>query len=233
MSQEKPILDYASPPPTAAKFPTPVRRIVILFLLPALALPFVKYAASDSPLSIVAEALHWTRPDSAFGIMLGLSFFVGIPLVLCHLRLLAFGELSKIECWAGYAVAALAMAPIVAVLSMIAIDRFTNDLHLWTGRTLLTAQVLTLAAVVIAFGVCVIWFLGKRVSHGTRICACLSIPYAAGLLFWGILIGIEETRHLQLGYALSLSVIVGTLIELTALAVMAFRGRLSREISVR
>ncbi|MCL2648406.1 MAG: hypothetical protein FWD61_15595 [Phycisphaerales bacterium] len=112
MSQENRVLEYESPLPraTEARFPTGVRLIVILCLLPALVLPFVDYAELISPLDIAArffrQAVH--RWDGRTVIdMLGLYFFVGIPLVLCHLRLLIFGELSKIESWAGYVVVVL------------------------------------------------------------------------------------------------------------------------------
>jgi len=83
----------------------------------------------------------------------------------------------------------------------------------------------------IAFSVCVVWLLGKRISHGTRVCACLCIPYVAGLLSSGIFIGIDAIGgaysihpRLRFGYMLSWLVVVGCLIELTTLAVMAFRG---------
>ncbi|MCL2648548.1 MAG: hypothetical protein FWD61_16340 [Phycisphaerales bacterium] len=226
MPKENLILDYSSPP-TVVKFPTPIRLIVLLFILPALVLPFVEYAVSIvSPLTAATEFFHrvvlrWTA--QIFLAMLGLPFFVGIPLVLCHLRLLIFGELSKMERWTGFVVAVLGMAPVVAIISYVAIQLFFDHTGHWTKQEILAIGILVVPAVVIAFGVCVVWLLGKHVSHGTRICACLCITYAMGLIFCAVLIGIYDPKHLSFGYWLSLPVIVGCLIDLTTLAVMAFR----------
>ncbi|MCL2640824.1 MAG: hypothetical protein FWD53_08270 [Phycisphaerales bacterium] len=46
MSQENLVLDYASSQSATVKFPTTVRVIVLLFILPTLALPFVEYTGS-------------------------------------------------------------------------------------------------------------------------------------------------------------------------------------------
>ena len=94
MSQERPILDYASPQPMTAKFPTPIRLTVLLFILPALALPFVEHYFRCTPLHIagkffmdIMEIFKENFPgEIGLIIMAGLNFFVGIPLVLCHLR---------------------------------------------------------------------------------------------------------------------------------------------------
>ncbi|MCL2640818.1 MAG: hypothetical protein FWD53_08240 [Phycisphaerales bacterium] len=223
MSPQPPILDYDSSQPTTVKFPTLIRLIVLLFILPALALPFVTFAGYPdwSPMDLVAEffraANSWDR--FPFFTAMGLMLFVGIPLVLCHLRVLIFGELSKMEIWAGYIVAALGMASVATFLIALAIYNFT-DLDP-TVRYNLPIGTLLVPTVVIAFGTCVVWFLDKRVSHDTRIGACLCIPYTAGLLFW--MIGIGLPYNLKFGFMLSLPVIVGNLIELTTLAVLAFR----------
>jgi len=233
MSQQNPILlDYAPPSQMTVKFPTPIRLIALLFILPALALPFVKYAGSDSPLDLIMEnfprlaAGNRTHP---LWIMAGLCFCAGIPLLLCHLRLLIFGELSKIETWAGYGVAFLGMGPAVMVLSVFTFDCFTNYIGLYIvheSLRLTIGALMVVAAIVIVFGARAVWLLGKRISHGTRICACLSISCVAPLLLFGILVGvhtISRSERLRLGYWLSLLVIAGCLIELTTLAVMALR----------
>jgi len=229
MPQENLILDYA-PPPMMVKFPTIVRVIVLLFILPALALPFVEYVWSISPL----EAAEWFFErlvrdwhEELWLYMHGLFFFTGVPLVLCHLRLLIFGELSRIEARLGYIMAALGMAPVVAVMGWLAIHVFS----FWYDGTRSMRDVqpvivmLAVSTGVIAFGVCVVWLLGRRISHGTRVCGCLCIPYATGLLWCAVSFGWAGSRDLYLGYWLSLPVMVGGLIEITTLAVMAFRGR--------
>ncbi|MCL2647508.1 MAG: hypothetical protein FWD61_10975 [Phycisphaerales bacterium] len=238
MSQENLVLEYDSRP-IGPRFSTVVRRIVLLFILPALVLPFVEHIGTVSPWDSVANFFYRTGHDRWNSLTIsiatdGLIFFVGIPLVLCHLRLLILGELSKMETWAGYVVAVLGMAAVAISLSMIAIDLFpgyTNGTWMMREWLIITGAFMV-PAVVIAFGACVVWFLGKRVSHGTRVCACLCIPYAAGLLSCAISIGIGAIGgfyisypKLRFGYTLSLLVIVGTLIELTTLAVMAFRRR--------
>jgi len=233
MSQEKPILEYAAPQLFEVKFPTLIHLIVLLLTLPALALPFVgyvRYVEQISPLEAAVEFFRYTSSSSALDLrdltMPGLFFFVGIPLALCHLRLLIFGELSRIEVWLGYIIAVLGIVPVAWYMGIFAINLFRYGSG-WTVQTLLhVIGPRVLLAGVIAFGFCVVWFLGRRVSHGTRICSCLCILYTAGLLFCVAYIGINRFSlpyYLSFGYALSLPVIVGGLIELTTLSVMAFR----------
>ncbi|MCL2639914.1 MAG: hypothetical protein FWD53_03620 [Phycisphaerales bacterium] len=230
MPQENLILDYA-PPPLTAKFPTTVRVIVLLFILPALALPFAEYIWSISPLEAAERFFRLLKrggkEDFLWLYMHGLFFFTGIPLVLCHLRLLIFGELSKIEAWLGYIMAALGMAPVVAVMGWFASHIVFSSYDSFRSiRDALPAIVAFAGAVgVIAFGICLVWLLGRRISPGTRVCACLCIPYTTGLLWCAVLFGWDGPKGLYLGYWLSLPVIVGGLIELTTLAVMAFRRR--------
>ncbi|MCL2645728.1 MAG: hypothetical protein FWD61_01840 [Phycisphaerales bacterium] len=157
MPKENLVLEYA-PPPITTTFPTNVRLIVILFLLSALPLPFVLYVSAASPLAAAVwffrEVIDgWNSQIWLF--MMGLFFFVGIPLVLCHLRLLIFGELSKMEIWGGYIVAALGMAPVAAVMSYFAINLldYTGG---WTLEGMLAIGTLVVPAVVTAFGATVV-----------------------------------------------------------------------------
>jgi len=218
-----------------------VRLVVLLFVLPAVVLPFVKHVGTESPWDDVANFFqqpgHYRWNSVTISVATGgLIFFVGIPLVLCHLRLLIFGELSKIEVWIGRVVAFLGMAAVMTSLCMFAIYFYPAFMDgVWPMQIwlILAGSLLVVPAVVIALGVCIVWFLGKRVSQGTRICACLCIPYVAGLLSSRLCIGIVTiggfdflgSLKLRVGYTLSWLVIVGCLIELTALAVMAFRRR--------
>ena len=238
MSQENLILEYGSQPMTV-KFPTSVRLIVLLFILPALVLPFVERIGSVSPWDEVANFYYRTDATRWYRVTIGMAaegliFFAGIPLVLCHLRLLIFGELSRIERWGGYVVAVLGMAATAIFMKDFAIERLPGSMKgvLMMREWQILIGAFTVPVVVIAFSVCVVWFLGKRVSHGTRVCACLCIPYVAGLLSSGIFIGIDAIGgaysihpRLRFGYMLSWLVVVGCLIELTTLAVMAFGGR--------
>ncbi|MCL2648338.1 MAG: hypothetical protein FWD61_15235 [Phycisphaerales bacterium] len=234
MSKGNLVLDYASQPIAApVKFPTVVRLIVLLFILPALVLPFVGHPNWPSPLQALAVAFQreWMGDHKqmiCFYTMV-LSGFVGIPLVLCHLRVLIFGELSRIEVWAGYVVAFLGMASVATCLSL-----FAN--HLLSSldqrvRSLWPIVHLSMPTVAIAFGTFVVWSLGKRISHSTRICAGLSITYAASLLLWvmacsGFQQNLMAFIHVRtFSHALTLLVIVGTLVEITTLAVVAFRWR--------
>ncbi|MCL2641355.1 MAG: hypothetical protein FWD53_10950 [Phycisphaerales bacterium] len=238
MPTSPPILDYASPPVVAkVEFPTFVRLVVLLFIVPALAMPFVTFGGT-SPLNTVADFFQmsydclktdlkaFSEMATGWGVF-GLNIFVGIPLVLCHLRVLIFGKLSRIESWAGYVVAILGTAPAVMVMSSLVI-RFlyaSKHAHLYAFfRKMLLWSVgfLVVYAVVIAFGAVVVWFLGRRVSHGTRICACLCIPYMAGLLALALCF-VDSPYPCGSSYLLLLSVIVGCLIEIATLAVMAFR----------
>ena len=251
MSQEKLVLEYASSQPAVVRFPTVVRVIVLLFILPALVLPFVEHLKSAPPLYHVVYFFRRPSYGDFFGVfpfMLCLNFFVGIPLVLCHLRLLIFGEFSRIERWGGYAVAFLGMACVATALSLFAVRAFqyykdiTTYKDIATEEMLLIAGIFILPVVVIAFGTIAVCFLGKRVSHGTRICACLCISYVAELLCYMAYDGYMTyslscltflTHHspkkfwdyVTFRYALPWLVIVGCLIEVTTLAVMAFRRR--------
>ena len=227
MEKETPILDYASQRIAAAKFPTVVRVIVLLLLSPALVQPFLEYTDLFSPLSDAAEffsqiaAGHW---KGEFGrSVLGLNFFIGIPLVLYHLRMLIFGELSRMESWVGYIAVFLGMA--FAVITLGISVRYLLDFSRTWGRGEWSLMwVYMVFVVVIAFGACVVGFLGKRASHGMRIGAFLCVLFAANLLFCAIGFGINAGR-LYLGYALALPVLAGTLLELTTLTVLAFRRR--------
>ncbi|MCL2640821.1 MAG: hypothetical protein FWD53_08255 [Phycisphaerales bacterium] len=237
MSQEKPILDYASPPIVAkVEFPTFVRRIVLLLILPALALPFVEHIES-SPLDDVINDFHWAKyyaDNLVFCIILCISaimralfFFAGIVAALCYLRVRISGELSKVEIWVGYVVAGLGMASVMWTLFR-AVDFIRIVFEAYGYERALTVQHLgewIVPAVVLAFGTFVVWSLGKRISHATRICACLCIPYAAHLANWEWVITVTPCYWQYWGIfdVLALSVIVGCLIELTTLAVLAFR----------
>jgi len=237
MPQENPILDYASPPIVATvKFPTFVRLVVLLLILPALAMPFVTFWGA-SPLNTAADffgLMHYFPGMSleAFSEMavgwgiFGLNVFVGIPLVLCHLRVLVFGELSRVERWVGYVVAILGTAPAVMVMSSLVIRFLYASKHVhfafFRKMQLSSVALLVVYAVVIAFGAVVVWFLGRRISHGTRICACLCIPYTAGLLALAMCIA-DDSHPCGSSYLLLVSVIVGCLIEIATLTVMAFR----------
>ena len=245
MSKENLILDYASPQPIAVRFPTAVRRIVLLFILPALVLPFVKYGSySGSPLDATAELFRlithrwkgYPWGDSVYLLaMLGPIFFVGIPLVLYHLRLLIFSKLSKIEIWTGYILAILGMVLIATTLTLMACSDFgiistTFSRGMYLVRLFRQPHVLIVFTSMIALSIFIVVFLGKRISHDTRVCACLCITYMAGLLLGCMLIeyeivGSDPPHHFNLGFSLSLPVIAGCWIELTTLAVMAFRRR--------
>jgi len=125
----------------------------------------------------------------------------------------------------GYIVAALGAMLVMAMLSLFAIQVFNHTaLHSAFWKIYRTGIVLCAgAAVVIAVGAVVVWFLGNRVSHGTRICACLCIPYMMKLFINAVAYTIPTFYGFYFGYTLSLLVIVGCLIEITTLAVMAFR----------
>ncbi|MCL2648667.1 MAG: hypothetical protein FWD61_16970 [Phycisphaerales bacterium] len=231
MHKENLILDYDSSPPTATKIPTIIQLIVLLFILPALAQPFVAYVGTRSPLNNVIEFFRLMNYDwYAFSslALFGLMFCMGIPLVHCHLRALIFGELSKIEIWAGYIVATFGMVFAVEGLRYSAITLYLYERE-WVLEQKLDLLALIVPTVVLAFGVFIVWLLGKRISHDTRVCACLCIPYVVSLLHWVIydvnswLIDEIGRWSFSLGLAISLSVIVGTLIEITTLTVMAFQ----------
>ena len=209
MSQHPPILDYASPSFTAKmKLPPTVRLIVLLLILPTL--------LSTSLLMAMVEYFDLVS------LVLGTPFLVGISLVLCHLRLLIFGELSKIERRIGYIVTGLGIVSIAASAGLVVILAFEKGIGVLDIRL---AVAFATASVVIAFGACVVCFLGKRISHGTQVCACLCISYAACLLLQNIAFGWNDPVNSNLGNWLSLPVIAGCLIEITTLTMMAFRRR--------
>jgi len=263
MSQQNPILDYASSPTVAtAKFPTSVRLIVLLFILPAVMLPLVVYYKTETPLQTVVWFFPWREWRDWWNgggggwsggwsgyrwhhfvhvASHGLHFLVGIPLVLCHLRLLISGKLSKIEIRVGYIAAAFGMIPVTTAISLTTINLFLGNYRWIYDPILWTTVELLPPAIVIAFGTYAVCRLGKRISHGTRICAYLCISYAAGLLHLSVRTMLHspqcfEPRYVfyslknawwTCGYVIALVVIVGCLIELTTLAVMAFRRRSS------
>ena len=234
MPKENPVLDYDSQP-IAARFPTVLRLVVLLFMLPALVGPFVPYAQAKSPeiRSLVGELVDMATYSSSyietfFGLLLFSPFvFAGIPLVLYQFRMLNFGKLSKTEIVIGYVLAGLYMLPVVPILLVIAAGFIMNDLGYEDISYLLGYGVAFAApTVVIVFGVLVFWFLGKRISPSTRACACMCVSYGTFLLLAALAVGTElGFSNLRIGYALSLPVIAGALIELTTLGVLAFHRR--------
>jgi len=237
MSRENRILEYASPSPTImVKFPTVVRVIVLLFLFPTLVIPLLAYMARTPPLAAAAEFFsqvmeHFASPD--------ILVVLGFPLVLCHVRLF-FGELSRVEVWVGYAVAALGIVSFAIGVSRGIIHYLPGYKHYEMSFIMPIIAGYIVPAVVIALGACVVWILGKRVSHGTRICACLCILSAAGWLSQAVypyatfLFGGDPRiyQYFRLSDKLHIgAVIVGNLIELTTLAVMAFRGNCHQSLT--
>ena len=223
MSQENPILEYASPPITAkVKFPTAVRVVVLLLIWPALVLPFVKclsiYCQPMSPLEAMVVGFHMITP-----FFLGLYFLMGIPLVLCHLGMLISEKFVGAVSAIGYVVAFLATVPLVLFLLWIPIN-IATDQHVYMPFVIVAIVAFTVSASVIGLGSFALWFLGWRISDGTRVCTCLCIPYATVLLL--CVVGfVDGSIGRYVGYWLSLPVVVGCLIEIATLTVMAFRQR--------
>ena len=221
------ILDYDSQP-IVPEIPTVLRRIAILLMLPSLVLPFVNYADSVSPMEVLAEvaAEPWGNPLLPLLLLLAaLVPFAGIPLVFYNLRMLISGRLSKVEVWVGYVIAGLCVVPVIIFLVVAAFDGPGSWAHCSTSELLLNVAILVVPIVVLTLSILLFGLLGKHMSHSVRACACMCVSYGTFLLLCAFFFG--GTPHpvveLNIGYALSLPVIVGCLIELTMLAMTTFR----------
>ena len=224
------VLDYASQPPIELRVPMVVRLIMLLFLLPSLMIPFVNYAHSTSLMGFL-----WGETDSyldrssnllAWLPVWGPLVFTGFLLVFYQLRMLIYGRLSIIEIGIGYTMATLYVMPVVGLLLMVVSSSIVYD-HFRKKYMFEFGAICVVPIVVIVFSFLVFLFLGKRISHSTRACACMCISYGAIVLLATMAFWIQPgfSVGLNIGYAISLSVIIGALIELTTLAVLAFRRR--------
>jgi hypothetical protein len=200
------VLDYAPP----ARFR--LRKLDLLFFvlsLPALAIPFLNFTYGTSPLEAAEEfSFDFSRWLGELP-LLGLSFFIGLVVVIWKLRQL-LGPPRRWELWVMLATVLIMALPHGAVLVLLLKEMFRYGN--WPSG-ILNWSILILGAGIPIVAMLVAWRLRTRQRFARALEVLAMWPFLAN--GYMCLLGFHEDR--QVGYWLTLWIAVLWIIELAAL----------------